>query len=1256
MLRSVRLSLLLISLLAIPASSQPPPQPPVLKGQAVATWFSGYISNNPANGIKNDPVVAIVDVHNPIAYPTLWTPPMYHGPANSWRPSNLGQVFGIAIDKRNNIYVTATAVYGSFTSSMAFGPAGSGGIYRLDGVTGVVSNASGAAGNFVTTAPSTTSPASAVGTGAIPNGNGTNNRPGLGNICYATPHDRLYVTNMEDGVIYRINPLTGLIDSYYDPVAPASPGGTSNPAMVIDNGTLGVAPLGDRIWGIGYNRLTNRIYYAVWVEDYGSGGPTVNNVIRSVALDGTGNFQPATDRLEVVVPDPAAYHPNTTNPNGRSAPIADIAFNSVGKMLLAERSMYSATNPGAHASRVLEYGGAYPAWTGPTQTYVGNPGGTIAGQNAAGGVDYGYSGWDPQLRVPTGCDSVIWSTGDLFISVAGFGSLYGLQRSPASGNTLGTLLTTGFFIDLNGLGSAQSYDKTQIGDVEIYRTPCDSIPSKKPNCDSLTISLKKDNTYGQGACCWSITLTNNDPGTIYTQITATVNTPFVTISNATAPAGWMVGGTGTTAIWNAPPTGVPVGTTTGLTFCLNIGLTSPPQSLTFTWMTADGQTCTTTVQVDCTPPAPVPGCASLQNVDIACTQSSNGSNSYQMNFQIHNESIFYVISGAAIVGVTPSGLGVAPTNFSFGSGIPTNGTSTTQTLSIFGPLARPGDTVCLTFELFNAEMTWCCKFDTCFILPPCADCCDDTRIRIQNEGQGGVGLSHNGMGTTTVSNLLTVAPKKIISASATVVSAHLRRYGTTLCKPTNGWIPISGEIVSPQSSLGGLPLNLAPQPFNLPPPPNYREAIWGTVPSGVSFTAPVPMNLQILFPAPPPPFGHCYDVIRFCVRYSFTDTACVTCDTIICYEQKRVGSVIVCCPQENASAIRGRLGSLRMTSPTEGTLTVRVPALSPEATAEEAIRITGIRFSPTVHVRLTSFGGVTARDNVASVAASIVQGDSATFDVSFDNYASARSWANSVTYRYVRVGSPTDTFEGEETVTARVPGDVGGDSLAQDKGSARPTGVRTFMLYFANSNPLYEETRSITINPLYQGRVLAVGPPPSDSGLITLVPIGDSGNVSFTASGGDTQLVAGSIVRPIYLTLSNADSGTVIRLEYVTYNENGEEVARGVLTLDDPLSTAGVDIDPTEATTGDGLLLWPIAPNPAATDRVIHFRMPQADEADLVVYDATGREVRTVIDAAWLTAGDHVVVLQTAGLASGTYYVVLRTSNATRSVMMQMVR
>src|SRR5438552_5834145 len=242
------------------------PMPANIKGQAVATCFSGGVGYQPYTAINDAYVVGIIDVHGPAVGPgtvSNWPAPMYHGPANSWKSSNFGQVYGITIDKRGNVYISATSNYGNINSvPYAFGPAGSGGIYKL-------AYPSGVGAPFILTAPYTQTPAASVGTNRIPNGNGTTVTPGLGNMCYDPVHDKLFVTNMEDGVIYRIDPLTGLIDAFYDPVNPANPLGTTNPAMVADNQTLGFAPLGDRIFGIGYNPVDNRIYYSVWMEDLG---------------------------------------------------------------------------------------------------------------------------------------------------------------------------------------------------------------------------------------------------------------------------------------------------------------------------------------------------------------------------------------------------------------------------------------------------------------------------------------------------------------------------------------------------------------------------------------------------------------------------------------------------------------------------------------------------------------------------------------------------------------------------------------------------------------------------------------------------------------------------------------------------------------------------------------------------------------------------------------------------------------------------
>ncbi len=1248
------------------AIAQPPPQLPAIRGQAVGTCFSNYVGGSPSNGIANDFVAAIIDIHTPV--PPLWTPTMYHGPANSWRSSNLGQVFGIAIDKRNNIYLTATTSYGSFPGSepLRFGPAGSGGVYRLDGVTGTISNYLGAPGTFITTAPYTTSAATAVGTSALPNGDGVpasnTAKPGLGNICYALQHDKLYVTNFEDGTIYRINPLTGKIDAYYDPVAPANPGGTSNPAMALDNGTLGFAPAGDRIWGIAWNRLDNRIYYSVWVKDNSTGSATLKNVIRSVQLDAAGLFVPGSDRLDLVIPDPTSIFPGGSNPTLVCPPVADIAFSSTGKMLLAERSMGGPSNPSAHQARCLQYSGTYPTYVGPQQIFVGLTIGAFDGQNSAGGVDYGYGSWDPQKRENVGCDSAVWITGDVLSSVAGFGTIYGVQRSPAIGNTLSTVQSTGFFIDYNGLGSAASYDKTQIGDVEVYRVPCDSVkPPGPPPCDKLSIRTKKDNTYGDQACCFTFDVINGDAtGYPFTQITATVITPGVTISNATAPAGWTTSGTGGSSTWMPSSGTIPSGTTSGFSFCLNIGLTNPPQALIFTWVGADGSLCRDTIRVDCKPPAPVPGCASLSEVKLRCRQTGAAGSIFQLGFLLHNESLFYVISQATIISVTPGTVSVSPTTFNFGGGIPTNGTSTQQSLTING--AKPGDTVCLRFELTNAAMTWCCKFDTCFIMPPCRDCCDSTRIKI--DGQ----ISHNGQGTSIIGSSITVGPKKVIHASATIISAHIKRFGTTkYCGPTTNWTPVYGDIINPPISLGGLPYDPIPQPFSTPPPPGYREASWGTVPSGVVFSG-VPLTLQVNFPAPPTPIGNCYDSLRFCVRYSFTDSNCVTCDTLICYQQKRVGSIIHINPTGGVIGTKREIrdvdpiGSIVMVGKNDGTLRITLPQLNSEALPDEEVRVVGLRLEPSVGVKLVSLDGSPSRDNGVTIAAAVRQGESKTYAIVYDNYANSPSFSNTLRLWLVRNSNLKDTIEMTETVLARVPGVGGGDIVGAEVGLPRPVAVRTFMLYFANANSLKTSISRVTLRLKSSGKILAFGPP-EDSAEVQLEAViggvvpGGSILSARASSSASAPVAPGGSVRPLYLTIAGT-SGDSTTVEYISFDTNGVEVSRGEVILTDPLTSTVRDDngDPTVTRGGGSIDLLPVAPNPGGSDRTIRFSLIRTTSVLLSVYNSDGEEVARIIDGKVMPSGDHVVVYPGGGLPNGTYFVRLQSDHETRSATMIVVK
>lgn len=351
---------------------------------------------------------------------------MYHGPNNSWTDSNLGQVFGVCIDNNKNIYVTATSSYGLAQLRPMVGPGGPGGVYKLNWATGKISVFA-----------------------KLPN-----TGPALGNICYDWVHNQFFVTNFEDGKIYRLS-SEGKVLSTFDPYQQ-------------DDGRPGFAPLGERPWGIAF--YDNRIYYGVWWENYQRrpGNGNARNEIRSIGLGNEGEFL-NDDRQEVQM-DPISNSES-------SSPVSDITFSVNGRMLIAERTMNGDNQPGAHVSRVIEYTRYTGAWAYSQEFSIGNYDGQFRGQkmNSAGGVDFGYAGYDPAKQEAIGHEGAIWASGDALLFPGynpgnGQEYVYGITRVPATGNTALNVGLTSYFVDLDN--ELELQNKTQIGDVEVYRQTC----------------------------------------------------------------------------------------------------------------------------------------------------------------------------------------------------------------------------------------------------------------------------------------------------------------------------------------------------------------------------------------------------------------------------------------------------------------------------------------------------------------------------------------------------------------------------------------------------------------------------------------------------------------------------------------------------------------------------------------------------------------------------------------------------------------
>lgn len=358
-----------------------------------------------------DPVVGIFDVKTPTFannsynlnagnYP-IWNRPAEIHPA-AWSFSSLGNVFGATIDRDRYIYVTASSMfpptlylrttsssalptYVSFQSgvgALAGGNAvaGAGYVYKLDRTTGAASVFAQLPQQSTTLNYQTFIGATNISLGTRTGG------PGLGNIAYDDWHNQFFVTNFEDGKIYRLSSAGATLSTFDYGTA--------------DNGAAGMPALGDRTWAVAVHN--GRLYYSVWTDVLCSTGdcypgsttyyPQSTNIkpsIRSVAINPTtGNFVPGSDMLEW---------------NGAqlqfTMPISDIAFDVDGRMLIAQKAVLRQYVGYNHRSQTALLTGSSGSWTadvfltGMPYTQIANPYGT----EAYGGIDFGYNGATPDL-------------------------------------------------------------------------------------------------------------------------------------------------------------------------------------------------------------------------------------------------------------------------------------------------------------------------------------------------------------------------------------------------------------------------------------------------------------------------------------------------------------------------------------------------------------------------------------------------------------------------------------------------------------------------------------------------------------------------------------------------------------------------------------------------------------------------------------------------------------------------------------------
>lgn len=329
-------------------------------------------------------------------------------PAN-WTGGNLGNIFGIAIDHNQNIYLASTDLYPNLGGNCP-GPA-QGASNTNPGRIYIASPPSYNATTFTD----------------LPNSGGSLN--GIGNIAFDKKNKQLFATNLEDGKIYRIDIPSGSILNTYDP-------------WVADVSGSGITNQDERVWAIGVNYEGNN------VKLYFPRISSTERSIYSITLDNTGDF-PASGSEIIEI----------SNVLGTQEQITDIAFSSSkNKMLISEKGDF-------HNSRVLSYNLSGTSWNLNFDYAIGN---YSTGKNSAGGVDFYNS--EINGNINAGCDDKLWATGHAMgsnVAPGPSGWIYGITGIDYSGNNIVNVLTTDIYVDYDQ-NYGNNNNKGNLGDVETF--------------------------------------------------------------------------------------------------------------------------------------------------------------------------------------------------------------------------------------------------------------------------------------------------------------------------------------------------------------------------------------------------------------------------------------------------------------------------------------------------------------------------------------------------------------------------------------------------------------------------------------------------------------------------------------------------------------------------------------------------------------------------------------------------------------------
>ncbi len=270
------------------------------------------------------------------------TSAMFHNAG--WTFTNLGSLFGTTINKETgDMFATASANFGSAyfgqTAILNYGAlgggenaTGAGAVYRMDAITGnpslfatlpqqstTITNLNCEARAFFSTLPDVTR---------------TNVGVGLGNIVHDSDRDQFFISNWEDGRIYRLDNTGAILDAYDPDLTDDGSAGFAN--GIVPYG-LAISPDGTRLF---YGTMTRQIFSLDLTPTGGFTGSSSSVTLAGQTFD---SFENATETLHTTIPDDTANVSIVTW-------VSDLEFDNNDTLMVGMRSGCNVTAGSANTT------------------------------------------------------------------------------------------------------------------------------------------------------------------------------------------------------------------------------------------------------------------------------------------------------------------------------------------------------------------------------------------------------------------------------------------------------------------------------------------------------------------------------------------------------------------------------------------------------------------------------------------------------------------------------------------------------------------------------------------------------------------------------------------------------------------------------------------------------------------------------------------------------------------------------------------